>query len=110
MSFRVGNDIVINASNLTTTDEVSEILDCANIYGMSIHAISTGTISGSVEIEVSNDKSNWVQVASPSITISDATNDAGQLTDMFFRWARVRYSATSGSTNTLEVHVTTKGI
>jgi len=110
MSFRVANDIVLNETNLTTSDVASEVLDCTNIYGLSVHAISTGTVAGAVEIQVSNDKINWVTLSSPSITITNTTNDAVQVADLFYKWARINYNAISGTTNTLEVHITTKGI
>lgn len=110
MSFRVGNDILIDASDVSTTDVVSESIDVSNIYGLSVQAISTGTLSGTVEIEVSNDGENFFALGSPTVTISNATNAGAQLTDMFYKFVRLRYSATSGSTNTLKVFITTKGI
>lgn len=110
MSFRVGNDILIDATDLSTTDVVSESVDVSNVYGMSIQAIATGTIAGDVEIEVSNDGENFFALTSPTVAVSNTTNAGAQLVDMFFKFVRLRYSATSGSTNTLKVYFTTKGI
>ncbi len=111
MSFRVANDIIIDETDLTTSDVTSEILDCTNIYGLSLQVIATGTISGQVVIDVSNDKQNWVELSSPSpVAVSNTTNSATQMTEMFYKWARLRYEATSGTTNTLKVWLTSKGI
>lgn len=107
--FRNANDIAIDESNLTTTDVTSDIIDCTNLFGLSIQHIATGTIAGEVVIEVSNDKENFTELASPSLTVSDAGTDTGQLTDMHYRWARIKYKATSGSTNTLKVWFCGKG-
>lgn len=111
MSFRVANDIIINETNLTTSDVTSEIIDCTNIYGLSIQVIATGTLAGQVVIDVSNDKENWVELSTPSpVAVSNATNAVAQMPEMFYKWMRVRYEATSGTTNTLQVHFTSKGI
>lgn len=110
MSFRVGNDIIIDESNVTTTDIISEIIDITNIYGISVQAVATGTIAGSVVIEVSNNKTNWITLASPTITVTNSTNAGAQVADLFYKWLRVRHDATSGTTNTLKVFITTKGI
>ena len=108
--FRTANDLLIDESNLTTSDVKSEVLDLSNLYGVSVHAISTGTISGSVTIEVSNDKENWVALAAPSVAVTNTTNSVGQTAELFYKWARISYNATSGTTNTLKVHVTAKGM
>jgi hypothetical protein len=110
MSFRSGNDIIIDATDSSTTDITSEVIDCTNLYGIAIHAISTGTIAGTVQLQVSNDKENWVTISAADISISNATNDLVEKSDLFAKWARIFYDATSGTTNTLKVHITTKGI
>jgi len=107
--FRVANDIIIDSVDVSA-DERSEILDISNVYGMSIQAVTTGTISAVAKIEVSNDKENWVELSSPTITISNVTNDAVQAPEMFYKWARIFIDVTSGTTNTVKVYFTSKGI
>lgn len=108
--FRTANDLIIDESNLSSSDVVSEVVDLANLYGVSIHVVSTGTISGSVTIEVSNDNENWVALAAPSVAVSNTTNSVGQTAELFYKWARISYNATSGTTNTLKVHFAAKGM
>jgi hypothetical protein len=107
---RVLNDIIIDQSNVTTTDITSEVIDTTNVYGASIHVISTGTIAGTVEFQVSNDMVNWVALASPTVTVTNATNAVAQTPELFYKWLRIVHQATSGTTNTLKVHLTCKGI
>jgi hypothetical protein len=107
---RVLNDIIIDEVDVTATDITSEIIDTTNVYGASIHVIATGTVSGTVEFQVSNDMENWVPLASPTVTVTNATNAVAQVPELFYKWLRIVHQATSGTTNTLKVHVTCKGI
>ena len=108
--FRTTNDIVIDATNVTTTDITAEVMDCSNRYGISVHAISTGTIAGTVQLQVSNDGINWVALTALNITINNSTNLYVEKGDLFCKFARVFYDATSGTTNTLKVYVTSKAL
>jgi len=107
---RVLNDIVIDEVDVSTTDITSEIIDTTNVYGASIQVIATGTVSGTVEFQVSNDMENWVALASPTVTVTNATNAVAQVPELFYKWLRIVHQATSGTTNTLKVHLTCKGI
>ena len=107
--FRTANDTLINETNLTTIDVESEILELTNVYLLSIQHISTGTISGTVKVEFSNDKENWKESAT-TLTVSNAGTDIMSFSDVAEKWARVVYDATSGTTNTLKVVINTKGI
>ena len=107
--FRTANDTIINEEDLTTTNITSEILDLTNIYLLSFQHVSTGTISGSVKLQLSNDKLNWVDQATTT-TVSGAGTALASFADIAAKWGRLVYVATSGTTNTLLVHINTKGI
>lgn len=108
MSFRVGNDIVIDETDVTA-DVRSEIIDITNIYGFSMQSISTGTVSATLKVEVSNNKTDWVELSSPTTTILNVSNAVAEKPDTFYKWMRFFVDFTSGTTNTVKVYMTTKG-
>lgn len=107
--FRVANDIVLDLTDVSS-DERSEILDCTNVYLLSAQAVSTGTVSAVLKVEVSNDKVNFVELASPTATVSGAGSVVLEKADLAFKYARMFLDVTSGTTNTVKVYITTKGI
>lgn len=109
MSFRNLNDIVIDETNVTTSDIRSTSLDLTYIDGISVQVLTTGTISGTVKIEVSNNNEDWIELTSPTIAVSNTTSDIVNLDGIHYRYARIFHDATSGTTNTLKVWVSAKG-
>lgn len=109
MSFRNLNDIIIDESDVTTSDIRSESLDFTYLDGLSVQVLTTGTIAGTLKIEASNNNQNWVELASPTITITNATSSIINLDAIHHRYIRLFHDATSGTTNTLKVWVSAKG-
>lgn len=69
---------------------------------------ATGTVNGVVYIEVSDDKTNWVQFASNSyITLSGASGTGGYdlgSNQMTWRYIRVRYVKNTTTSAVLQVY------
>lgn len=108
MSFRTANNLVIDETD-NSSDVRSGTIDCTYLDGYSMQVVSTGTIAGTLKVEVSNNNEDWVELSSPTIAVSNATNDIAEASDLFHRYIRFFYDATSGTTNTLKVWFTAKG-
>lgn len=107
--FRVGNDIVINETNVSA-DVRSEVIDATNICIITAQATSTGTVSAVLKVEVSNDNENFVELTSPTVAVSNTGSVVLEKSDFGFKYFRLFLDVTSGTTNTVQVHITTKGI
>lgn len=107
--FRVGNDIVINETDVSA-DVRSEVIDATNVYLISAQATTTGTITAVLKVEVSNDNVNFVELASPTVNVSNTGSVVLEKADFAYRYFRLFLDVGSGTTNTVKVHMTTKGI
>lgn len=90
--------------------------------GYSIHAVWTGTPTGSLKVQVSNDEgsgpldgsapviTNWTDLATPApVALAGAAGTAMFNVDgAMYRWARLKYARTSG-TGALSARAQTKG-
>lgn len=91
------------ASNIT-----SEAVDVSRMDNISVEAIYTGSPNGTLTLQGSNSKENWASVnTSENIAISSASNDIMVFANYAFKWARVVYTASSGS-GTLNCYLTAK--
>ena len=98
-------DTIINAADVANNIE-SEWVDMRFNYGYAIQATFTGSPSGSVVVEGSNDKSALTQISTTTIT---GTNTIGLNQDaVFWPWIRVKKAA--GGVGTLSVSLTLKGV
>jgi hypothetical protein len=90
------------AGNLT-----SIVVDANQLLSISAQAIATGTIAGTLKMQVSNDlvttpatpPTNWTDVSGVSVAISGAGTALIPKTDLTYRWIRFVYTATSGTGN-----------
>jgi len=108
--------------NLSSTDMSGNITSDAvwlgHIVNASIQAVYTGSPSGTLIVEASNDLgansnnvsnpsiTNWTQIDSASL--SGAGSTMFNLQDTGYRWIRLRYVA--GGTGTLSARYNVKGI
>lgn len=94
--FRVGNDIVIDETDVSA-DVRSEVIDATNVYLITAQATSTGTVSATLKVEVSNDNENFVELASPTVAVSGAGSVVLEKADFGFKYFRLFLDVASAS-------------
>jgi len=117
---RTFNDIILDAVS-TAASFNSEAYSLKNIAGFSITLnFSDGNAIGSVKLQVSNDGENaapstWIDLTAPTTSVKSisavdsSTNPVvWNVTSAFYRWVRVVYTRTSG-TSTCTVKINGKG-
>lgn len=97
-------DTILSAVDVSL-NQASEALDLRFNYGYAVQCTFTGAPSGSVLVEGSNDKTNWSQVT--SLTIS-GVNILSDNKDAVY-WPYIRVSKAAGGTGTMTVTITIKG-
>lgn len=109
-------------ADLSGTDLASSItgpaLSLEHMGGYSFFVKLTGSPVGSLSLQASNDPaepngaapSNWVTLASPAaVAISAAGTTFLNVPDVFYRWVRLVYTATSGTGAVSVCNVMMKG-
>ena len=123
----------INNDNIFTNQVVSGVgnyssdnIWLGHIYGYSIQALvqasGSSGLSGTLKLEASNDFThpqnpmitNWTEVADSSTSVaitgvSGTTDIMWNVTDVFYSWARVNYTGTSG-VGVINARVNVKGV
>lgn len=92
----------------TTNTPTKDVYNCDRY---AIQADYTGTFSGSLKLEVSNDDdtvTNWTELTGSSVAITSAGTYIWNVKHVAYRAVRVVYTYTSGSC-TLSLSITTKG-
>jgi len=97
-------DTILSAVDVSV-NQTSEALDLRFNYGYAVQCSFTGSPSGSVLIEGSNDKTNWSQIT--SLTVS-GLNILSDNKDAVY-WPYIRVSKAAGGTGTMTVTITIKG-
>ena len=115
---RTNNDIIVNGEDASASI-TSEPYSLQNMIGFSITASFVGgTPAGTIKLQISNDRadngappSTWVDLLKPtdsSTAISAAGNVVWNYQNAFYRWVRVVWTRTGGS-STLTVTANAKG-
>lgn len=92
----------------TTNTPTKDVYNCDRY---AIQADYSGTFSGSLKLQVSNDSdtvTNWVDLANSSVAITSAGSYLWNVKQVAYRAVRVVYTYTSGSV-TLTLSITNKG-
>lgn len=99
-----------------SADFESEAILVDQIYGLSFQAVATGSPVGSFAIQLSNDLTdkkadvtNWTTYAASAAAVSAAGNTFINYDGVHAKWARLIYTATSG-TGTATVIYFGKGV
>lgn len=107
---RIAQDIVLDLTNAAGVDQFSEAINTERLFGISFQCVTTGTVAAVLKIQVSNnDGVSWSDLASPTVTIANAGNQAITIPDFYYQYVRLWYDATSGTTNTVKVYFSSKG-
>lgn len=97
-------DTIIAAANVAS-DQTSDVIDLRYNYGFAIMATFTGSPSGTVKIQGSNDKITWIDI--DSIAVSGTTTLSSNKDAIYWPWMKVTKAA--GGTGTINVTMTLKG-
>ncbi len=120
---RFSNSVNINAAS-AATNQSGLVIDAAYVSTFSAQAVVTGTSTGTLNIQASNDPSAGLAVASGGTPIPTHWSNiatigtvaiAGAGTylipkfDVAYRWMRCSFVATNGAAGTITVNVMTQG-
>jgi hypothetical protein len=112
------NRILTVPSTAVNTNGIA--VDCSNVIQASVHVVATGTPTGAVKIQVSNDSpiglagqngspwvpTNWVDLASVTIPVTAAGSFLIPKFDVCYQFIRAVYTGTGTGTAVanLKVH------
>lgn len=112
----------IQTAVLLNTNVTGAHVPLKNMFMYSIVAIITGTPTGTLKLQASNDPEtndtvplsdnppvNWVDVANSSFSVSAAGNTMWNVTDVAYNYVRVIYTDSSGATSTAIMTVVFNG-
>jgi len=106
---RIYNETLVSSAAMTgNVTSGAALLDHMGLAA--VHAVWTGTPTGTLKAQASLDGANWIDI--PSVTQSLAGSAGGvlwQLTDIGYNNLRVVYTFSSG-TGSLTVFVNAKGV
>lgn len=107
------NKKIITDGEMTGTDVLNSIpLNLQQMSRASFHLIWTGTPSGVIKLQASNDEENWTDLTDINSKINNPAGVAGDLlldlNDLSFKSLRVQYTNASG-TGVLNVVAHSKG-
>jgi len=114
--------LVTNAVMNTTINSPAIQLD--QIIGYAIQAVYTGTPTGTLKLQASNDPVklaydvnpqvpiNWTDIADSDFTVTSAGIYTWNVTDVFYTFVRLVYLDSSGGTSTavLNANINFKGV
>jgi hypothetical protein len=109
---RPNNNLNISAAD-ASVNQTGVILPAAFVVALSAQVLVTGTSTGTVTIQVSNDETNpthWTTIPTVgSVTTTGAGIFLIPKLDICYEWVRVSYTATNAASGTLTVNVHTYG-
>lgn len=104
-------DNIFSGTAIVATTE-SSVIDLREVYLFSIHAIwakNSGTVGGSYKIQVSNDGENFIDLASYSQALSDASGEVFfKYNGCEFNYMKLVLTLTGGNVD-LDSYLSTKG-
>lgn len=111
-------DPTLNSAD-ASVDHSGGAIPCQNMYRFSATCVMTGSSTGAVKIQVSNDvvnptepmgtPANWVDLPSASSTISGAGTTLIASTEICYQYIRAVYTHNNGSAGTITVNIKTIG-
>ena len=92
---RVTPDTILNAADMTSNQSATQQLD--QIFGYSVQAVYTGSPTGTLKLQASNDNTSYVDIADSSNSITGAGETMWNVTSANYAYVKVVYTASSGS-------------
>lgn len=108
--------VVLSAVSTALTQN-SAAIDVANMFQVSVQCIATGTPTGAVKIQVSNDSPignkgfsssvwtpvNWTDLPAATVAIKSATTFLIPKTDICYSFIRLVYTGSGAGTVTVQI-------
>jgi hypothetical protein len=102
--------------NAVTASTNSAAIVATNVLYVSVQAVATSTIAGTVKIQFSNDivneqigPTNWIDIPSATVSLTGTAGAFGiAKIDSCYKWLRIVFTK-SGGTGTVSVNVNTIG-
>jgi hypothetical protein len=119
---RIQNSILTLSGTSMAVDIQSDEVWLGHICNFSIQLVFTGTPTGSLKLQCSNDEgaietnipnatiTNWTDIAGSTQAISAAGNHTWNVQNCGYRWVRFVYTATSGSGTITSARFNVKGV
>lgn len=117
---RSSDFLAMNAVS-AAVDQVSNVIDAQMVVNMSAIAIVTGTSTGTLNIQVSNDQpssfdtngrpviTNWTVPTGITVSVTGAGTFVIVPFEFCYRWARVQFVHGNGAAGTITVNVKSNG-
>jgi hypothetical protein len=119
---RLANDTLIAEEIDFSSPWVSDAIWCGHVGTLSISLIFEGAPEGTLRLECSNDKaeaingnptgvnvSNWAIIDGSSQLIDEAGDHTWAVTNVSWRWTRIRWVPSAGTATLTEARFNTKG-
>lgn len=113
---QIATGVVLNANRTST------YVPLKNIFMYSIAAIISGTPTGTIKLQASNDPetndtqplsnnppTNWTDIASSSFSLTDEGETMWNVSEVAYNWVRVVYTDASGATSTATMKIIFNG-
>jgi hypothetical protein len=109
---------VSNSGDMSQATLSTNPINLDQKYGFSIHAVFTGTPTGTLKIQGSNDVgsdgigtgvSNWSDIPGQTLAVAAAGNGMFNVDASYYKWARLFYTK-AGGTGTLTARLNSKGV
>lgn len=102
-----------------SVNQAGAALNTTNVFSISMQAVNTGSSTGALKLQFSNDivnpsipaaaPTNWSDISGATVTVDSAAVFAIPKTDLCYEWVRVVYTKNNGSAGTISVNVKTLG-
>lgn len=97
-------------------DETGSAIDASHILAISAQAVTTGTSTGTLKFQASNDApgvsgnpTNWTDIASQSVSIAGAGTYLIPKFDVSYQWLRVVFTHTNAAAGSITVNLKSIG-
>lgn len=108
--YRIVDQKIVDGEVANSSTVTSDKWPLHNLVGFTLQAIVTGSsIAGTAAIELSNDGTNWVELADSSQALSDSLNFMWEVSDTYAKYMRVKIVETAGNDATCNVYLHARG-
>ena len=107
---RTVNDVILSDTTVGVGTITSDAQQLDNLYGFAIQAQWTGTVTGTLIVQTSNDGINWNDISATSTDLNAVSSVMLNEKDTFYNNVRVKVTVATGSLTTIDAVFNGKGI